>query len=58
MTHQYDRTGERIEDDRPKSGADLCRHALEVANAARRCPACGGALKPGWLIHPSCRDAA
>ena len=57
----YDRTGERVEDSEPldrHEGADLCRHALAKANAARSCPVCGGALKPGWLIHPSCRESA
>jgi hypothetical protein len=61
MSHRYDRTGERITDDRPldrREGADLCRQALEVANAARRCPVCHGQLKPGWTVHPSCRTAS
>lgn len=56
--YRYSIDGERIEDDEPSAGIDDCKAALDLANAARRCPACGGALKPGWLIHPSCRDAA
>lgn len=25
---------------------------------ACHCRVCGGNLKPGWLVHPSCREAA
>lgn len=61
MSPRVDRYGDPLDDDKPLNrheGADLCRHALEKANAARTCPACGGALRPGWLIHPSCRESA
>lgn len=32
--------------------------ALIARLEARHCLVCGGLLRPGWLVHPSCRQGA
>lgn len=61
MSHHYDRTGERIDDDEPMQDVDtvraavqMCREAIAEAKARMRCPVCGGQVKPGWTVHPAC----
>ena len=72
MTHRYDLTGERIEDDEPtpvptvsghsRSTAELAEECRRLAREARErrkagtCSVCDGATKPGYGDHPSCNS--
>lgn len=62
MSHHYDRTGERIEDDpmqdvdTVRAAVQLCCDAIAEAKARMKCPYCGGQVKPGWTAHPSCEE--
>ncbi|KRB45003.1 hypothetical protein [Terrabacter sp. Root181] len=59
MSHRYDRTGERIDDEPQVSVSDVVRHVLAIAlqAAPALCPLCGGLVRPGWTVHPSCAKA-
>lgn len=60
MTHHYDLTGERIEDEpmqdveTVRAAVQMCRDAIAEAKARMRCPHCLGQLRPGWTAHPAC----